>query len=251
MIAAIVQARMTSTRLPGKVMKMVNERPLLSYLVERLRFCNHLDKIILSTTTNKEDDSIVLFAKEENLYFYRGSEYDVLDRYYQTAKKFRIDHIMRITSDCPLIDSQICDHVIEVYFKSKVDSVHTGATFAEGVDCEVLSFKALEKAWHEASLKSEREHVALYLHNHPEIFKKITLINETNDSKYRFTVDEPEDFEVVKAIIEALYRKGAEPFKTKETISFLDEHPDIFKLNAHIIRNEGLLKSLRDDGCFR
>lgn len=248
MIAAIVQARMTSTRLPGKVMKVVNGRPLISYLVERLRFCNRLDKIILSTTINKEDDSIVLFAKkEESLSIYRGLEYDVLDRYYQTAKKFKIDHIMRITSDCPLIDPQICDHIIDVYLSSGVDFVHTGATFAEGVDCEVLSFKTLEKAWNEASLKSEREHVTLYLHNHPEIFEKITLINETNDSKYRFTVDEPEDFEVVKAIIEALYRKGAAPFKTKEIITFLDEHPDIFKLNAHIIRNAGLLKSLNED----
>ena len=247
MIAAIIQARMTSTRLPGKVLMEVMGKPLIGYLVERLQYCRHLDKIILATTLNTEDDPIVDFAVRENILFYRGSEHDVLDRYYRTAKEFNIDHIMRITSDCPLIDPTICDLVVDTYIQENADFVHTGPTFAEGLDCEIFSFKVLEKAWNEAEMKSEREHVTLYLHNHPEIFKKISLVNDTDDSRYRFTVDEWEDFLVVKAIFETLYRKNTKPFSSDEIKHFLDSNPSVFKLNAHIIRNEGLVVSLKED----
>lgn len=248
MIAAIIQARMTSTRLPGKVLKEVMGKPLLGYLVERLHYCRSFDKIILATTVNKDDEPIVSFAKREGLLFYRGSEHDVLDRYYQAASQFNIKHVIRITSDCPLIDPQICDYVVEGYLKSNVDLTHTGPTFAEGVDCEIFSFNALERAWKEAALKSEREHVTVYCHNHPELFKKVTLVNKTADDKYRFTVDEYEDFIVVKAIIEKLYRKES-LLTTAEIKSFLDENPSIFKINSHIIRNEGLLISIREDNA--
>ncbi len=247
MITAIIQARMTSTRLPGKVLKEVLGRPLLSYQLERLKSADNIYEIIIATTINKKDDPIVLFATKENLPFYRGSEEDVLDRYYQTAKAFNVDHIMRITSDCPLIDPQVCDRVAEVYHKSDVDFVHTGPTFAEGVDCEVFSFKALEKTWHEIGLKSEREHVTRYMHNHPELFKRVALANETDDGRYRFTVDEQDDFLVVVAILEALYGKGKKPFTTGEVKEFLDSHPEVFRLNAHIKRNEGLARSLEEE----
>lgn len=247
MIAAIVQARMTSTRLPGKVLKEVRGKPLLSYLIERLRRVNNIEKIIIATTNNKEDDPIVELCKKEFVSYFRGSEDDVLDRYYQTAKKFGVDHVVRITSDCPLIDPQICDRVIGIYINSDIDYVHTGLTFAEGVDCEVLSFRALQKAWHEANLKSEREHITLYIHNHLKLFKKITLINETDDSKYRFTVDEWEDYLVVKAILEGLYSRDSQPFTANDVKEFLDAHPDIFQLNSNIIRNFGLFKSLKGD----
>lgn len=247
MIAAIIQVRMTSTRLPGKVMLEINGKPLLAYMLERLKFSKLIGKVIIATTINYKDNVIVKFCKKAGIDFYRGSENDVLDRYYNTAKEFCVKHIVRVSSDCPLIDPRVCDHIADVYFKSNVDFVHTGPTFAEGVDCEIFSFNVLEKAWNEASLKSEREHLTLYIHNHPELFKKITLINETDDSKYRFTVDELEDFLVVKAILEALYRKNSRPFTTSEIKIFLDSRPDVYKLNTHIIRNEGLLKSLKED----
>ncbi|MCX5815839.1 MAG: glycosyltransferase family protein [Proteobacteria bacterium] len=247
MIAAIVQARMASSRLPGKVLKEVMGKPLLAYLIERLSFSKLLDKIILATTTNKEDDDIISFAVKEKILFYRGSENDVLDRYYKAAKEFQIGHIVRITSDCPLIDPYLCDKMISVCLNAKTDYVYTGPTFAEGLDCEVLSFKALEKAWKESILKSEREHVTFYIYNHPELFNHIVLHNETDDSKYRFTVDEPEDYAVVKKIIEKLYRKGLKPFPASEIKDFLDKNPDIFSLNARILRNEGLLKSKSED----
>lgn len=247
MIAAIVQARMTSTRLPGKVLMEVMGKPLLSYQLERLRRVRGIKNIIVATTTNKEDDPVVDLCIKEDVDYYRGSEDDVLDRYYQTAKRFQIEHVMRITADCPLIDPIICDRVIEEYFSSHADYAHTGPTFAEGVDCEILSFKALEKAWHEAKLKSEREHLTLYIHNHPELFKKITLTNATNDSKYRFTVDEWKDFLVVKAILEGLYKANSRLFTTEEIKDFLDTHQDIFMLNTHVLRNQGLLKSVKED----
>ncbi len=247
MIAAIVQARMTSTRLPGKVLKEVMGRPLLGYLIERLKMVDNIEKIIIATTTNKEDNLIIKFCEKTGLDYYRGSENDVLDRYYQTAKIFGVEHVMRITSDCPLIDPIICNRVIKEYLSSRADYVHTGPTFAEGVDCVILSFKALEKVWHEAKLKSEREHITLYIHNHPELFKIKSLTNATNDSKYRITVDEEEDFEVVKRIFEVLYIDESTPFGIESIKNFLDQYPEIQSLNSSIIRNQGLLKSLAED----
>ena len=244
---AIIQARMSSTRLPGKVLMEVMGRPLLSYQIARLRFSKRIDEIIIATTMNKEDDTIAELAHKEGLKVFRGSEDDVLDRYYQAAKEYSTEHIMRLTGDCPLIDPDICDRIIKVYFNSGADYVHTGESFAEGLDCGIISFKTLSAAWHEARLKSEREHVTLYLRNHPEKFFIITTENETDDSNYRITVDEQNDFFVVKAILENLYEGTKNYFTIKEIKSFLDNHPEIYKLNADIVRNEGLLNNLLED----
>jgi len=247
-ITAIIQARMTSTRLPGKVLKKVMGKPLLIYQIERLHYSQGINEVVIATTTNKEDDPIEELTQREGLKVYRGSEDDVLDRYYQTARKYGIDHIMRLTADCPLIDPAVCDLVIDKYLSSGVDFVHTGPTFAEGVDCEILSFTCLEKAWINASLKSEREHCTLYLHNHPDEFEKLTLNNETDDCKYRFTVDEPEDFQVVELIIKHFYNKQSTTFfSTKDVKAFLDLHPTVTEMNSHVIRNEGLVLSLKKD----
>lgn len=244
-VTAIIQARMSSTRLSGKVLMEVMGRPLLSYQIERLSFSKTIDKIIIATTVNREDDTIVELAQKEGLTFYRGLENDVLDRYYQTAKKHNVNHIMRLTADCPLIDPDICDSIAKVYFESGVDYIHTGQTFAEGLDCEIIGFKALRRAWFEAKQKSEREHVTLYIHNHSELFKTMVRENDIDDSRYRITVDEKEDFLVVKAILENLYR-GSDTYFTIGDIKFyLDAHPEVYSLNSYIIRNEGLLKSLQ------
>ena len=247
-VTAIIQARMTSTRLPGKVLMEVMGRPLLSYLIERVRFSKMIDKIIIATTVNKEDDPIVELCQKEDIIFYRGSEDDVLDRYYQAAKKYNATHIMRLTADCPLIDPRVCDFVAEKYISVDVDYVHTGQSFCEGIGCEVFNFDVLEKMWKNARLKSEREHVTLYARNHWDELNCITLENETDDSNYRVTVDEKKDFLVVKALFENLYVKNEEPCSISEIKNFLDVHPEIFSLNAGIVRNEGLLKSLIEDG---
>ena len=238
---------MTSTRLPGKVLMEVVGRPLLSFQIERLRFSKRIEEIIIATTTNKEDDPIVELAQKEGLNFYRGSENDVLDRYYQVAKKHNSRHIMRVTADCPLIQSNICDRVVEAYFADNTDYIHTGLSFAEGLGCEVFNFAALEHAWKEARRTSEREHVSLYIRKRPQTFRMLTIENETDDSTYRITVDEKEDFEVVKAILKNLYRGKNEYFTIDQIKSFLDSRPEIYKLNSHIVRDEDLLKALKED----
>jgi len=244
---AIIQARMSSTRLPGKVLMEVMGRPLLSYQIERLRFSKRIDEIIIATTTNKEDHPVATLAKKEGLKVYRGSEDDVLDRYYQSAAEYNAENIMRLTADCPLIDPAVCDQVVEYYISSKLDYVYTGETFAEGLDCEIFSFKALEKAWKNAQQKSEREHVTLYFINHPELFQCNKLEHETDDSKYRITVDQEEDYLVVKAIIENLYSRNDEYFGIEEIKLFLEANPNVFVINRNITRNEGLVKSLQED----
>lgn len=238
---------MTSTRLPGKVLKKVIDRPLLSYQVERLRFSKSIDDIIIATTINKEDYPIAALARMEGVGIFRGSEHDVLGRYYQAAKLHGAENIMRLTADCPLLDANICDLIAQSYFETNVEYICTGSSFAEGLDCEMFRLNALEWAWKEARLKSEREHVTLYIRNHPEIFNTITLENETEDSQYRITVDTEEDFLVVKAILENLYTKNGQYFTIADVKLFLDIHPEIYQLNAHIIRNEGLFKSLQED----
>jgi spore coat polysaccharide biosynthesis protein SpsF len=246
-VTAIIQARMNSTRLPGKVMMEVMERPLLNFQIERLRFSKMIDNIIITTTVNKEDDPIIKLCQKEGLNFYQGSEDDVLDRYYQAAKKYNVNHIMRLTADCPLIQPDICDRIVDTYFDSGCDYVCTGETFAEGLDCEVTSFRVLSQAWQEAKLKSEREHVTLYIRNHPEKYRLFIVENKTDDSRYRLSVDEKEDYFVVNAILENLY-KGSDDYFTIEKIkAFLNTNPEIYRLNSYIIRNEGLLKSLQDD----
>jgi len=244
---AIIQARMTSTRLPGKVLMEVMGRPLLSYQIERLRLSREIHKIIIATTVDKEDNPVESFAQQEDIKVYRGSENDVLDRYYQAARQYQADHIVRITADCPLIQPDICDQVARIYIKSDVDYAYMSKRFAEGLGCEIFNFTTLERAWNEARMKSEREHVTLYIRNHPDIFQIIRVENKINDSRYRFSVDEKEDFLVVKAIIENLYTGQNNYFTVNNIKRFFDTHPSIYELNAHIIRNEGLLKSLKAD----
>jgi spore coat polysaccharide biosynthesis protein SpsF len=246
-IGVIIQARMNSTRLPGKVLLMVKSRPLLSYLIERLGFCKSIGEIVLATTINPSDNPIADFAKEKGLLLYRGSENDVLDRYYQASSAFQCQHIMRITADCPLIDPGICDRVAEYYLHEDFDYVVTGPSFAEGVDCEIFSFQALKTAWERANLKSEREHVTLFFLNHPEIFRSLQIENETDDSRYRITVDQPEDFQLVKLLLEALYQDQASCFTIAGIKAYLNRNPDILAINRDVIRNEGLLRSRQED----
>ena len=238
---------MTSTRLPGKVLMEVMGRPLLSYQIERLRFSNRIAEIIIATTTNQEDDPVAKLAQKEGIKAYRGSEDDVLDRYYQAVKEYGAEHIMRLTGDCPLITPEVLDSIANTYFESGVDYIRTGETFAEGLDCEIIGFRALAKAWLEAELESEREHVTLYIRNHPELFKTMVKENDTDDSSYRITVDEREDFLVVKTILEKLYKDDKICFSIGDIKNFFEENTDTYQLNARIIRNEGLLKSLQND----
>lgn len=247
MILAIIQARMLSERLPGKVMKDILGTPLIGHLLNRIKRSQMIDKIVLATSELRENDELCEYVAKSEIDVFRGSEDDVLDRFYHAAKQYGAKTVVRLTGDCPLIDPGVCDSVINRFIKDELDYITTGPKFAEGLDCEVLSFSALETAWEKAQLKSEREHVTLFLKNHSELFKKLSLDNDQDDSSYRIVVDEPEDLEVVEHIFKGLWTDEKRLFYFEDIKRFLDENPQIKDKNTHVIRNEGLLKSLEKD----
>jgi spore coat polysaccharide biosynthesis protein SpsF len=245
-IVAIIQARMGSTRLSGKVLSEILGKPMLQLQVERLRRARHIARIVLATTNVSADDAVAALGERIGLLVFRGSENDVLDRYYRAALLAKAMYIMRLTADCPLIDPDVCDLVAEEYERTGCDYLCTGESFAEGLDCEVISFKALEASWQEAHLQSEREHVTLFVRNHPERFNIRVLENKMDDSHIRITVDEPEDLEVVRAIFNH-FREDPSGFGIAEIRAFILAHPELARLNAAIMRNAGLFKSLAED----
>ena len=250
-VTAIIQARMTSTRLPGKVMKEVLGQPLLSYLIERVRCCKNIKAIILATTLNSEDDPIAMFGSNKGVNVFRGSENNVLERFHEAATMFNARHIMRVTADCPLIDPDMLAMLIEYYSSGNCDYVSNCvyATLPDGLDAEVFTFESLDHAYRHATLPSEIEHVTPYIRNHPEIFKIGNWTHHENLSHLRWTVDEPEDFEFVRQVIEALY-PGNRKFHMNHILELIRQRPDLTHINAHIKRNEGRLKSLEEDMKF-
>lgn len=245
---AIIQARSGSTRLPEKVLLKVMGKTILEYVLERVKRAKNIEGIIVATTLNKEDVRIVDLVESLRIKTYRGSSEDVLDRYYQTAKLFGIKHIVRITADCPLIDPQIIDNAIELYFESKADycSNTLEETFPDGEDVEVFSFNALRSAWKNAKLVSEREHVTPYIKKNPSMFKLVNLKNNTDLSAKRWTVDTEGDFRFIKAVLEALYPIKPD-FNSEDILEFLKNNPHLEKINKGIVRNEGYSKSLNKD----
>ena len=201
MILAIIQARMGSTRLPGKALKKVKDISLIEILFKRLEKSQLIDKAILATSINQENNILASVVEKLGVDVYRGSENDVLERYYKAAKKYKPDTIVRITGDCPIIDPILVDSVISLYNSSNVDYVSNikPPTFPDGLDTEVFSYSALEKAHNEAHKPSDREHVTPYIRK-KFLFKKKNLSNDENLSLERWTVDEPEDFSVVQNI---------------------------------------------------
>ena len=192
MIGVIIQARVGSSRLPKKVLRPILGKTALEREIERVKKSTLCQKIILAIPEDKSDDILEKVAKKAGVLVFRGSQDDVLDRFYQAAKVFNLKDIVRLTGDCPLFDWEICDEVISFYLKNKFDYVSNvrPPTFPDGLDIEVFSFKALEKMWQNAKLKSEREHVTPYIASHPEIFKIGNLVRNGNDlSGLRLTLD--------------------------------------------------------------
>ena len=206
-----------------------------------------IDKVVLATSEHPDNDQLAQYVNDLGIDVFRGSEMDVLGRFYLAAKPYKPTYVVRLTGDCPLIDPNICDQLFKACIDHKYDYAELSPEYAEGSDCEIFTFKALETAFKNAVMKSEREHVTLYFNNRLDQFKKFILPNKTDDSKYRFTIDEPEDYEVVSKIFENLYRGEKDPFTYQETKDFLDAHPELMKINTHIIRNEGLIISLKND----
>ncbi len=245
---AIIQARVGSTRLPGKVMLKIFNKTVLEHVVNRVKKSKKIDFVIVATTTNRLDSKISLLCKQKKIPVYRGDEEDVLDRYYQAAKIYQAENIIRITSDCPLIDPIIIDKVIRLHLKSGADYTTNTLkeTYPDGEDVEVIKFATLKQAWERANLPSEREHVTPYIRKHSELFKIINLECEKNYCKKRWTLDNPEDFKFIIKIYENLYQKD-HYFNVGKILRLLAQHPKLELINSYIKGNEGYAKSLKED----
>jgi spore coat polysaccharide biosynthesis protein SpsF (cytidylyltransferase family) len=240
---------MGSTRLSGKVMLEISGKPVLWHVINRVSKSKLIDWLVVATTTNCEDDTIEKFCNQIHIPVYRGSEDDVLDRYYQCARKFDIENIVRITADCPLHDSSVIDLVIERYRQGNYDYVSNidPPTYPDGIDVEVFSFQALDSAWRDASLVSEREHVTPYIRKHRDIFKISNVTNKENLSSYRWTLDQAEDFEFIQKIYRKFKESNVDEFYMKDIIGLLEKNPELISINSAIKRNEGYIKSVNKD----
>lgn len=248
MILGILQARMSSSRLPGKVLLPVAGIPILIQQVRRLKRSQKLDKLVVATSTHPEDDAIADLCASEKIACFRGDLNDVLDRFYQTAKIFNPKAIVRLTGDCPLADPDLIDELITFYHNGEFDyaSNTIQPSFPDGLDAEILSYDALEKAWKNSKLSSEREHVTLYHRNHPSEFRLGNFQSKKNLSFLRWTVDEVKDLELIRIIYENLYPLNAN-FTTDDILSFLERNPELKTMNKQYERNEGLKKSRQRD----
>lgn len=248
MILAILQARVTSQRLPQKVLLPILGQPLLALQIDRIRKAKKIDRLILATSEDPTDDPLEQLAKESRVDVFRGNLNDVLDRFYKAACTLSPKIVVRLTGDCPLADPQVIDGVIDFFLKGNYDyaSNTVEPTFPDGLDVEVFKFEVLQESWKGASLKSQREHVTPYIYAHPEKYKLGHFKNSKDLSSLRWTVDEPQDFEFIKKIYEGLYEKNRD-FGMNDVLEYLEKNPSLRDLNKGFKRNEGFEKSLRED----
>lgn len=236
-VVAIIQARMGSTRLPGKVMMKIQGKTVLDHVISRVKQSKIIDDIVIATTTILDDTIIVEETNRLNVKYFRGSKDDVLSRYYYAAKENGADIVVRITSDCPLIDPYVVDDTVRHYFEEEADIVTNAGpilserTFPRGLDVEVFSFDILKKAFENATETYQREHVTPYIY---ENSKKIYFHkNNVDYSRHRWTLDTEEDFELISEIYERLF-KGKHDFYLKKIIELFDKEPELFQINAHV-----------------
>jgi spore coat polysaccharide biosynthesis protein SpsF len=236
---AIVQARLGSTRLPGKIMRELCGRTVLAHVIQRVR-TSGLDDVVVATSSLAQDDVIAEAAEQAGAGVYRGSEDDVLDRYLQAATQSGADPVIRITSDCPLIDPTVVRDMVATFCRRRSSgealdylSNTIERTYPIGLDTEVFTYSALRRAWIEARLPYEREHVTPYIYQHPSEFPIAQFRNERDLSALRWTLDTPEDFEFLRAVYEALW-KPAEIVSTSAVLALLQERPELAKINVHV-----------------
>jgi spore coat polysaccharide biosynthesis protein SpsF (cytidylyltransferase family) len=244
---AIIQARTSSTRLPRKVLLPLEDKTVIEHVIERVSMAKLIDEIVVATTIEREDINIVKLVSSLGYRVFAGSKDDVLDRFFQVAKLIKPTNIVRITSDCPLIDPKIIDLVIETHLRENADYTSNTLveTFPDGLDVEVFTFKVLYEAWRNAKLLSEREHVTPYIRNSKR-FKKRNVRYHKDLSNYRWTIDYPEDYEFLKIVFSNVY-KANKYFTMEDVLAFIERQPQILKINSHIRRNEGYFKSLEKD----
>jgi len=247
-IAIIIQARMSSSRLPGKVMRNLVGIPMIQHVINRAKQAKLADEVVVATTTKAVDDELADFCKKSASIF-RGSEDDVLGRFYHAAREKGVDVVVRITADCPLVDPQVIDECIRQFLEKNVDYLSNfhPPTFPNGFETEVFSFHALERAWNEANMLSEREHVTPYLWKNPGKFRLENMPFTRDVSNMRVTVDDLNDFIVVERVLKSIGEGGS----VNEVVELISSNPAIAKENAKTRRNEGYAKSLRKDIHWR
>jgi len=264
-ILIILQARLSSSRLPGKVLKKILGKPMLEHQLQRLSYISTPHRLMVATSENDDDDAIKALCTSLNVDCYRGSLDDVLARYYHAAmsvnRHHKIRHIVRLTGDCPLIDAKVVDEVINLYLSKQYLSKQglneqvdycsncSPATLPDGLDIEIFSLAALTAAYEQADKSSEREHVTPFIRNNPQLFNTVNYRYPTDLSHLRWTVDEPEDFELVTKIYQTLYPTNNN-FGLIDILALIEQQPLLAQLNQKIIRNEGLIKSEQKDKDF-
>lgn len=246
-VVVIIQARTGSTRLENKVMHEIEGKTVLEHVIERLQQCKNVEEVMVATTLQKRDLAVVKVCAQMGVRVYCGSEEDVLDRYYQAAKLVKANNIVRITADCPMHDWSIVDEIVNIHLEKDVDytSNTINPTYPDGIDTEVFKFSALKRAWKEAKISSDREHVTQYL-IHAEDMSKYSVENEVNYSDERWTLDTAEDEEFIREVYAKLYEKNPY-FGMKEVVQLLEKHPEFREINKGYKRNEGLEKSLKNN----
>lgn len=244
----MIQARCGSSRLPSKVLKDLSGKPELQWVVERVQRSERIDEVMVLTSIEKNNLPLIRLCTEMGIRTFIGSEEDVLDRYYQAAKLLQPEYVIRVTADCPLFDWRYLDLAVEQMNPDTDYMAELTESFPDGLDIEILKFSALKKAWKEARFSSEREHVTLYIRNHPELFTIQNLeCPIAGIGEKRWTLDEAEDYELISRIYQHFLAKGKEDFITEDILAYLNTHPELETINRKYARNEGLARSIAND----
>jgi spore coat polysaccharide biosynthesis protein SpsF len=254
MILVVVQARMGSSRLPGKVLREVCGRPLLALQVERMRRSRRADRILVATPDTPADQPLATLSRDLGLTCFQGSENDVLDRFYQACRSVGLedaDAVVRVTADCPLLDPDLMDEIIGAHLAGDYDYVTNTLppSYPDGLDVEVLRFAALARAWREAELPSDREHLTRFIRRRPEQFRHHNLAHDPDLSALRWTVDQEEDLRFVTQVFEHFQPVGT-AFSWRDVLALVEQRPDIAGLNRGIARNAGVQSALARDQQF-
>lgn len=240
---AIIQARMSSSRLPGKVLLDIAGKPMLARVVERTRRARTVDDVLIATTTDATDDPIEDFCREHGYLVYRGSMFDVLDRFYQAARQARAEVIVRVTADCPVIDPGVIDQTVDAFWQQAADFACNRLpppwkrTFPIGLDTEVCSFAGLERAWKEAQQAFEREHVMPYFYDQEGRFKVVVVDSEEDYGAYRWTVDTAEDLRLLREIFGRF--NGDDTFTWLDVLNLVQREPELLAINASVQHKSG------------
>ncbi len=250
-VLGVLQARVSSSRLPGKVLMPILGQPMLLRQIERLHRCRTIDQLVVATSADPADDALGALCEQRDVACYRGSLSDVLDRFVNAARPYHPDVVVRLTGDCPLADPGVIDEAIRFFDAGDYDYVcnFMPPTFPDGLDVEVMRFSALEEAAEEARLPSHREHVTLFVRVHPERYRLGNLASPVDLSHLRWTVDEPPDFEFVRRVYEALYQEKPD-FATQDVLALLDRDTSLRDINSKFTRGEGARKSLQADAEY-